>query len=261
MQIRAEKIAFALIVSLGWAVAALAQSAPQTKKAKPAEQESPRDFYGIWMLNQPPATADQFWVYELRKEEPPMTPWGEEQYKAARSSFGPHAVSIADTNDLVYQKCMPPGLPRIFTHPFPVQIVHAPGEVLMLFEYDSVRRQIFTDGREHDASLGPSWLGDSIGHWEKDTLVVDTVNFRDVGWLDRLGHPHSDALHVIEHINRPDHDHLMDEITIDDPKAYTKPWTARLEFLLRPAWTLEEQFCEDEESFQKIEQRETVPKK
>src|ERR1700747_2136047 len=105
---------------------------------------------------------------------------------------------------------------------------------MILFEYASKRRQIFTDGRPHDTSLGPLWMGNSIGHWEGDTLVVDTVNFNDRTWLDRIGHPHSDQLDASGGFGRTAHDHLVDDITIDDPKAYTKPWTARLEFKLRP---------------------------
>ena len=154
-----------------------------------------------------------------------------------------------------------PGFPRAFFHAFPLQIVQAPGEVLMLFEWDSLRHQIFTDGRAHDTTLGPLWMGDSIGHWEGDTLVADTVNFNDKTWLDRVGHPHSDALHVVEHIRRVDHDHLEDEITIDDPKAYTKPWTGRIVFALKPKWTLAEEFCEDIQSSETIEKPETTPAK
>jgi hypothetical protein len=142
-----------------------------------------------------------------------------------------------------------------------LQIVQAPGEVIMLFEWDSVRHQIFTDGRPHDAALGPLWMGDSIGHWEGDTLVADTVNFNDKTWLDRVGHPHSDALHVVERIQRVDHDHLEDEITIDDRKAYAKPWTGRIVFALKPKWTLAEEFCEDKGSFENIENQETTPAK
>jgi len=238
-----------------------AQAAPSIDPSKAVTPDRIPDFYGIWMLDEPPATADQSWVYQLRKEEPPMTPWGEAQYKAAKPSFGAHAVPIAQTNDLVYQKCIPPGMPRIFAHPFPLQIVHAPGEVIMLFEYDSVRRQIFTDGRGHDTTLGPSWMGDSIGHYEGDTLVVDTVNFQETGWVDRVGHPHSGELHIVERIHRINHDHLIDDMTIEDPKAYTKPWTVHLDFLLRPKWTLGEQFCEDSETFQSIEKQETTPEK
>jgi len=190
-----------------------------------------------------------------------MTAWGEEQYKAAKSSFGSHAYSIAETNDPVYHGCYPPGVPRVYLHPWPMQIVQARDEIVMLFEYDSLRRQISTDGRPHDTSLGPTWMGDSVGHWEGDTLVVDAINFNSRTWIDRLGHPHSEALHVVERFRRTDHDHLVDDITIEDPKAYTKPWTAHLELQLRPAWRLEEQFCEDGENFQKMENKETSPKK
>ena len=138
-----------------------------------------------------------------------------------------------------------------------MQIMQAPGEVVMLFEYDSMRRQIFTDGRAHDKNLGPSWMGDSIGHWEGDTLFVDTVNFNDRTWIDRIGHPHSDALHLTERIRRLN-DHLLDDITIEDPKAYSKPWTAHLDFLLQPPWTLAERFCEEDASFLEMEKKETT---
>jgi len=104
-------------------------------------------------------------------------------------------------------------------------------------------------------------MGDSIGHWEGDTLVADTVNFNDRTWIDRVGHPHSDQLHVVERIKRVDRGHLTDDITIEDPKAYTKPWTAHLDFVLRPTWTLGEQFCEDEHSFDEFDKSgATAPK-
>ncbi len=139
-----------------------------------------------------------------------------------------------------------------------MQIVDAPGEIIMLFEYDSMRRQIFTDGRPHSDSAGPTWMGDSIGHWENDTLVVDTVGFNDKTWLDRIGHPHTSELHLVERIRRPDHDTLVDDITVEDPKAYTKPWTAHEYFQLKPDWNLLEQFCEDNVTFSDIEKKETA---
>jgi hypothetical protein len=239
--------------------------AAQSKKASPiAKKAAPSgrtpDFSGVWMQDQPPATAMQYWVYELRVEEPPMTTWGEAQLKAARSSFGAHPYPLAETNDPVYKSCFPPGVPRIYTHPFPLQILQTPEQIVMLFEYDSMRRNIYIDGRPHDTSLGPSWMGDSIAHWEGDTLVVDTINLNDKTWLDRVGHPHSDALHLTERFRRMN-DHLLDDITIEDPKAYTKPWTAHLDFLLRPKWRLEEQFCEEGETFQNLEKKETTPEK
>ena len=237
-----------------------AQSKKPSVPAKAAAAGQTPDFSGVWMQDQPPATAMQYWVYELRVEEPPMTTWGEAQLASAKSSFGAHPYPLGETNDPVYKSCLPPGVPRIYTHPFPVQILQTQEQVAMLFEYDSMRRHIYIDGRPHDTSLGPSWMGDSIGHWEGDTLVVDTINFNDKTWLDRVGHPHSDALHLTERFRRAK-DHLFDDITIEDPKAYTKPWTAHLDFLLRPKWRLEEQFCEEGETFQGIEEKETTPGK
>jgi hypothetical protein len=213
------------------------------------------------MQDHPAATGLQYWVYQFNREEPPMTAWGEAQYKAAKSSFGSHAYPIAETNDPVYHGCFPPGVPRVFINPTPMLIVQAPGEIIMLFEDDAMWRQIFTDGRSHETRFGPSWMGNSIGHWEADTLVVDTVNFNDKTWIDRVGHPHSDALHLIERIRRINHDHLLDDITIEDPKAYAKPWTAHLDFQLKPTWTLAERFCEENESFQDIDKKETTPEK
>ena len=113
---------------------------------------------------------------------------------AAKSSFGPHAVPLVETTDPLYHTCAPIGFPIAYLYPLPMQIVQTPGEVILLFEWDSLRHQIFTDGRPHDTALGPLWMGDSIGHWEGDTLVADTVNFNDKTWLDRMGHPHSDEI-------------------------------------------------------------------
>src|SRR5882672_2798450 len=263
MRNRPLGIAFAFAIILSCSSTVCSQSKQPSKGSRVPSSAQARDFSGVWMEDRPrPQTVqERYWIYELTLEEPPMTAWGEAQFKAAKSSFGSRAVPLAETNDPIYRNCSPPGFPRIFLHPFPMQIVQVPGEVIMLFEWDSVRHQIFTDGRPHDAALGPSWMGDSIGHWEGDVLVVDTVNFNDKTWLDRMGHPHSDALHVVERIRRMNHNHLVDDMTIEDSKAYTKPWSAQLDFLLRPTWTLGEQFCEDQESFLGIEKKETTPAK
>ena len=256
MRNRLWPVSFALAIALGYPPATWTQDSQPSKAANTSSKEQ-ADLSGVWMFDQPPPTSTQYYVYQLTPDEPPLTPWGQAQYEANKSSFGVRAVPLEETNDPVFKHCYPPGLPRIFAHPFPMQIVQEPGEVLMLFEYDSLRRQIFTDGRPHDKKLGPLWMGDSIGHWEGGVLVVDTLNFNDKTWLDRIGHPHSDALHLVERMRRIDHDHLTDDLTINDPKAYTKPWTAHLAFVLKPTWTLGEQFCEDGESFLKIEKLET----
>jgi hypothetical protein len=263
MQKHSLGIALAISISLILSSAAFSQT--KSSSATPAAPSpfDPHDLSGVWFNDHPRplTTNERFWIYKFNMEEPPMTAWGKAQYDATKSSFGTRAYPLAETNDPLYHTCTPPGLPRVYLHPFPIQIVQTPGEVLILFEYDSIRHQIFTDGRPHDTALGPLWMGDSIGHWEGDTLVADTVNFNEKTWLDRIGHPHSDALHVVERIRRTDHDHLVDDITIEDQKAYTKPWTTRIEFLLKPKWTLEEQFCEDEESFQTMDKNAAAPAK
>ncbi|MBZ5658941.1 MAG: hypothetical protein LAO08_00905 [Acidobacteriia bacterium] len=249
-----------LVIAWGCSASASAQSSKPAAPAKPASASKTGDLSGVWMRDAPPANAMQYWIYELNQEEPPMTAWGEAQFKAAKSSFGAHMYPLEETNDPVLRGCFPPGVPRVYMHPFPFQFIQTRGEVVMLFEVDSLRREIYTDGKPHDESLVPLWMGDSIGHWEGDTLVVDTVNFNDKTWLDRVGHPHSDQLHLIERFRRTAHDHLVDDITVEDPKAYTRPWTARLEFKLRP-WKLTEQFCEDGETFLGLEKKEASPEK
>jgi len=121
-----------------------------------------------------------------------------------------------------------------------------PGRVIMFFEYDHFVRQIFTDGRQHPKDLIPSWMGDSIGTWEGDTLVVDTVGFNDKTWLDGEGHPHSDELHLVERIRRVSHDALTIDFTIDDQKAYTKPWVSHTIFDLKAGWNIGEVVCVDD---------------
>jgi hypothetical protein len=265
MRCRSLDIALALGIVFNCSPAS-GQVKPTSEPAKTPHFSQTRDLTGVWMRDAPASTTQryeslQYWVYEFNVEEPPMTAWAEAEYKAAKPANGPHPVLLSETNDPVYRSCVPPGVPRIFLQPTPLQIAQLPGEILILFEYDSLRRQIFTDGRPHDTTLGPSWMGDSIGHWDGNTLIVDTVNFNDKTWLDRVGHPHSDALHIVERIRRIDHDRLQVDITIEDPKAYTKPWTARLDYVLKATWTLAERFCEEDAGFLDVEKKETTPDK
>ena len=255
MRIRVQGISLGILILLGCLASIFAQTKEPDAPAKTASSSKTPDLSGVWMRDAPPATAAQYWIYELNQEEPPMTAWGQAQFKAVKSSFGAHEYPLEETNDPVLRSCYPPGVPRVYMHPFPFQFIQTSGEVVMLFEVDSLRREIYTDGKPRDPGLVPLWMGNSIGHWEGDTLVVDTANFNEKTWIDRIGHPHSDQLHVIERFRRTAPDHLVDDITIEDPKAYTKPWTARLEFKLRP-WKLTEQFCEDGESFMGLEKKE-----
>ncbi len=147
----------------------------------------------------------------------PFQPWAEKVYNERKSS---------DSRDDPEARCLPPGVPRMTTTPYPFRIMQTPGLTLIVYEGGAhVWRQIFTDGRPHAADPNPSWLGDSIGHWEGDTFVIDTVGLNGKAWLDESGLPTTESLHVIERIQRPDYGHLVIENIVDDPKAYTKPWS------------------------------------
>ena len=117
-----------------------------------------------------------------------------------------------------------PGVPRITYMPFPFQIVQTGKETAILYEYVHAVRHLYTNGTEHPAGHIDWWLGDSRGHWDGDTLVVDVTDFNDQTWFDRAGNFHSDALHVIERYKLLDADHIDYEATIEDPKVFTKPW-------------------------------------
>jgi hypothetical protein len=164
---------------------------------------------------------------------PPFRPSAEAKYKATTPEQDPELT------------CVPPGIPATLLEPFPIEILQVPGKILMLFEYDHLARPIYTDGRKIPSDPDPTYMGTSVGRWEGDTLVVDTVGFNEKTWLDSTGLPHSDALHVTERIRRLDHNTLEDLITIDDPKMYTKPWTVRKVFDLKPKWQIMEYECEE----------------
>jgi hypothetical protein len=141
-------------------------------------------------------------------------------------------------------RCLPQGVPgAMLVRDYPWKIVQTPGVILILFDESIHYRQIFTDGRGFPEDPTPTWFGYSIGKWEGDTLVVDTRGFNDETWLDEGGHPHSEALHVTERLRRRTIGTMDIEITIDDPKAYTKPWSATVRFELLPDTELTEHVC------------------
>jgi hypothetical protein len=147
----------------------------------------------------------------------PFQPWAKALYEKRQADF-----AIDDPEG----RCLPPGIPRLYATPFPFQVYQLPDRVLFTFEGGAhIWRVVYMDGRPHVKDPNPSFVGDAIGHWEADTLVVDTIGFNDTTWLDQEGHPHSDALHTVERFTRTNELTLHYEVTIDDPKAYTKPWT------------------------------------
>ena len=139
--------------------------------------------------------------------------------------------------------CLPLGVPRLaLVGLFPLQIVQTPTQVVILHEYMSVFRVIPLNA-EHRTDVGATYMGDSVGHWEGDTLVVDVTNFNDKGWLTGTGTFHSDALHVTERFTRIDKDQIDWVITMEDPNVLTKPWTVKTTLMLREGTRLQEYVC------------------
>ena len=147
----------------------------------------------------------------------PYQPWAAEAVKQRKAQNG--------KDDPTSAACLPLGVPRLLTDPEYRKIVQVPGLLLILNERDAGYRQIFTDGRPLPEDPQPSWNGYSSGKWEGDTLVVHTNGLRDGMWLDRAGDPMTDAAKLTERFRRVNYGKLEIEVTVDDPKAYTKPWT------------------------------------
>jgi len=170
-----------------------------------------------------------------------MQPWVKARFNAQGATSDP---------DPFLESCDPLGAPRVLLTNTPLRIVQAPAEVVMLYERNHDFREIYTDGREHPKSLDPSWWGHSVGRWQGSTFEVDSVGFNDKTWVDWSGLVHTEALHLVEHYQRLTHDSMRLEITIDDPKAYTQPFTAKRMFTLKP-WDIGEDICthSDEQHF------------
>ena len=144
--------------------------------------------------------------------------------------------------------CLPDGVPHADLLPEPFKIIQTPGVILMLYEVETTFRQIFTDGRKQLTDPSPSWMGYSVGKWEGDTLVIDTVGFNDLSWLDAFGHGHSEDMRVEERFHRRDFGHLDVAVTITDPKTFTRPITINFVEELLPDTDLLEHYCLEAEN-------------
>ena len=191
------------LASLANRQAGTAGDATRTVDGKP-------NLSGLW-------GPDRNFIYDISSalkpgEELPLQPWAIKATQQRMSKDDPEA------------NCLPAGVPRMA--PYPWKIVQTPTLIVFLYEGNiHSYRQVFLDGRAHPKDADPSWYGDSTGKWEGDTLVVDTVGFNDKFWFDFAGHPHTEKLHVIERYRRPTLARLDFEIVIDDPGAYTRPFT------------------------------------
>jgi hypothetical protein len=180
------------------------------------------------------------------KTRPPLTPWGKARFDAAKPLVGPRAVPGEENNPEL--RCEPDGPPKLLNLPNPFEIIQIPGRTLMFFELGHIWRTVWTDGRPLPKDPDPSYLGYSVGKWEGDTFVVDTIGFNDKLWDDSYGSPRSAATHLTERYRRLNQDTLELQIIIDDPKAYTKPWISPPKLhKLEPGWEIAEWFCVPDE--------------
>ena len=219
----------------------LSAPTPRTAAGKP-------DLTGVWYLQTPPCGPNgcgdypggpEFGDYGAHLSGGlPYQPWAADLVKKRAADQG--------RDDPVAQ-CRPAGAPRILTFPPPRKLIQTPAELVILSERDVTFRQIFTDGRPLPNDPEPSWNGYSVGKWEGDTLVVRTIGLRDGIWLDRKGSPLTDAAKMTERFHRVNFGRLEIDVTIDDPKAYTRPWTVKLVQLLAPDTELLDYFCQDNE--------------
>jgi hypothetical protein len=164
----------------------------------------------------------------------PYTEWGKQQW----DSYDP-----AKDGDYT-GACLPFGHMRSMNSPDPIQIMQTPDHLSFLYEQNSWFKVLPIDGRARKKKVA-TWFGDSIGHWEGDTLVIETTNFNGLTRLDTNGHPHSDQLSLHETFQRTDAGHIAYEVTVTDPKTYTRPWKNTRTFTLRTDWEIQEYSCEE----------------
>jgi hypothetical protein len=187
-------------------------AAPRTRDGKP-------DLSGLWNGND-----------DKNPQDPEALPWAEALSKERKETRFKDSPST---------HCLPSSVPPM--GPLLWKLVQTPSLLIMLFEDLPGVRQIYLDGRPHPQDLNPTWFGHSVGKWEGDTLVVDTVGFNDKSWLD--SYPHTEKLHLIERYRRPDRAHLDLEITVEDPGAFVKPWTIHAVWNLAPGEEMLEYVC------------------
>ena len=218
---------------------------PNLKAPAPKADDGKPDLSGIWIrvrgVSAPrenraglPGRLDHFMP---RGATIPLLPEAAALYQQRSENLGKGRPS---------ERCLPHGIPDAMLYGGPMKIVQNRRLFLILFEEFNHYRQVFTDGRSFPQDPQPTWFGYSIGRWDGDAFVVDSMGFNDQTWMDDSGLPHSDALRTTERFQRPDFGHLNLQITFDDPKSYSRPWSVSLAFDLMPDTELIEDICENE---------------
>jgi hypothetical protein len=217
----------------------LAAPVPRTADGRP-------DLSGVWevvgdRVMPTDGRVRSKYVYDIASDLPdgaPFLPWARALHEQRQKTLGVGAPT---------ERCLPHGIPdAMLTRTLPFKIIQTPGVTIILFEEFNNWRQVFTDGRGLPADPQPAWLGYSVGSWDGDTFVIRTAGFNDKSWLDAGGTPHTDALETTERLRRTDFGHMEIEFTFDDPKTFTKPWSATVKFNLLPDTELLEFHCDNE---------------
>jgi hypothetical protein len=230
------------------------QAARQSQSTTPRASDGKPDLTGVWQggssrrgtweeanaglgvggTGRDPTAPANPASQQVINDPAPYQPWAASKVLESFNNRG-----IDDPNGL----CLPPGVPRAnLVGLFPIQIIQTPRQIVMLYEYMNVFRVIPLDAKHRDDAV-PTYMGDSVGHWEGNTLVVDSIAFNDKTWLTGTGTFHSESLHVTERYTRVDKDQINYEATMEDPNVLTRPWTIRTTMMLREGTHLQEYVC------------------
>ncbi len=219
-----------------------ADGQPDLDAPAPRLADGTPDHSGIWRLDRSHHNSNANLLAE--GVDAPMLPWAVEVYERRLATHG---------YDRPMTVCLPHGVPDGLTSPYGFKIVQTPAAMIHLYEEFTKFRQIHTDGRQLPVDPNPQYYGYSVGDWEDDTFVVVTTGFKEGSWLDNDGHPHTDALRITERFRRLDFGTMEVAVTIEDPKAYSRTWTAvPMRLALQPDTELLEHLCENDRDLERL---------
>jgi hypothetical protein len=230
----------------------LPDGTPNLSAPAPRTADGRVDLSGIWEVEgdrvmPTDGRVRSKYVYDIAADLPggaPFLPWAKALHGERQKALGVGAPT---------ERCLPHGIPdAMLTRTLPFKIVQTPALAIILYEEFNNWRQVFTDGRRLPVDPQPAWLGYSVGRWDGNTLVIETAGFNDKSWLDAGGTPHTEALRTTERLRRVDFGHMEAQFTFDDPKAFTKPWSASVKFNLLPDTDLLEHHCDNEKWVGKV---------
>jgi hypothetical protein len=177
-------------------------------------------------------------LVDFKPEESPLRPDAAERFRELMAKRGTESPTA---------NCLPPGITQADVGPNPYKIVQAPGAIVIMYELFGGHRQVYMDARKVPANPQPLWLGYSVGRWDGDTLAVETGGFNDKSRLDAFGHPHSEDLRTVERFHRRDFGHMDVQLTIEDPRTFTRPFTIKFTDRLVPDSDVGEYYCAENE--------------